>query len=264
MLIELGCTELGIAWRAAKLPALPPVFTVRDRDRAHDAVGWTRLAALGLLDPRGELLPDLLRAMTAFTQSPVEMDLRFVAGRAAEVRAAVATADGVAFLAVVTGGHVRFSRVPVEAAVSALVRVLPAEQPARGTLVSLPVADVDAAITRSMEIGSDADDGVVKGLAARGVARTDARLFVSLVGSKRLRFAEFGITFRDRGGARRRCGRTVQVVDMRRGRAVLHTRGEYLVAAPADATTIARVLTEVRDAEFDRPAGGIAFGHTGT
>ena len=231
------------------------MFTVRDHDRAVDAVAWTRLAALGLIDARGELSAGLLAAMTAFAQSAVEVDLRFVAGATAEVRAAVATTDDVAFLAVVTGGYVRLRRVPAEAAVAELVRVLPAEEPARGTLVSLPVAEVDAAITRSMEIGSDADDGVVSGLAARGVARTDARLFVSLVGSKRLRFAEFGITFRDRNGTRRRCGRTVQVVDMRRGRAVLHTRGEYLVAAPADGTTIARVLTEVRDAELDRLGG---------
>jgi hypothetical protein len=252
VLIELGCTELGIAWSAARLPAPPALFTVRDRDRQSDEVAWTRLAAQGLIDPRGALSADLQQAMTAFAQSPVEVDLRFAAGRGAEVRAAVAATDDTAFLAVVTGGHVRFSRVPAEAAVAALVGVLPPEQPARGTLVSLPVAEVDTAITRSMEHGVDADEGVVSGLAARGVARTDARLFVSLVGSKRLRFAEFGLTFRDRTGARRRCGRTVQVVDMRRGRAVLHTRGDYLVAAPADGGTVVRVLTALRDAELDR------------
>ncbi|HVV22340.1 MAG TPA: ESX secretion-associated protein EspG [Pseudonocardiaceae bacterium] len=252
MLIELGCTELGIAWRAADLPALPALFTVRDRDRQADENAWTRLAALGLIDPRGALSSDLHQAMTAFAQSPVEVDLRFATGSGTEVRAAVATADDTAFLAVVTGGHVRFSRVPAEAAVTALVRVLPPEQPAAGTLVSLPVAEVDTAITGSMERGVDADEGVIDGLAARGVARTDARLFVSLVGSKRLRFAEFGVTFRDRAGARRRSGRTVQVVDMRRGRAVLHTRGDYLVAAPADGDTVVRVLTELRDAELDR------------
>ncbi len=255
VLIELGCADLGIAWRVARLDAPPPVFTVRERSREADGVALTRLAALGLLDPLGEPVPRLSQAMTAFAQSAVEVDLRFVAGRRPEVRAAVATVDDVAFLAVVTGGHVRFSRMPAEAAVPALVRVLPAEQPARGAPVSLPVAEVDAAITRSMESGGDADDGVVGGLAERGVARADAELFVSLAGGRRLRMAEFGITVRDRTGARRRCGRTVQVVDTRRGRAVLHTRGGYLVAAPADAVTIARVLTDVRDAEFDRLGG---------
>jgi hypothetical protein len=252
VLIELGCADLAVAWQASGLSAPPPLFTVRDRDRRTDEVAWTRLAAMGLLDASGTLSADLRQAMTAFAQSAVELDLRFVTGRTTEVRAAIATTDHLGYLAVVAGGHVRFSRVPAEAAVAALVRVLPSERPAWGTRISLPVAEVDAAITRSMENGEAADDGIVRGLAARGVARTDARLFVSLAGSKRLRFAEFGITFRDRTGARRRCGRTVQVVDMRRGRAVLHTRGDYLMAVPADGTTVVRILTEVRDAELDR------------
>ena len=255
VLIELGCAELRVAWQAGKLAAPPPVFTVRDRDGASDEAAWTRLAALGLLDPRGALVPHLRQAMTAFARSPIEMDLRFVAGRAPEIRAAVATSDDVAFLAVVTDQHVRFSRVPAEAAAAALVRVLPAERPATGTPVSLPVAEVDAAITRSMEQEPDGDDGVVRGLVTRGVAATDAALFVALAGSRRLRSAAFGITFRDRSGRRRRCGSTVQVVDTRRGRAVLHTRGDYLVAAPADDNVVTRVLTEVRDAEFDRLGG---------
>jgi hypothetical protein len=34
---------------------------------------------------------------------------------------------------------------------------------------------------------------------------------------------------------------------MRRGRAVLYTRGQYLVAAPADEHTLARVLGQLRD-----------------
>jgi len=118
--------------------------------------------------------------------------------------------------------------------------------------VSLPVAEVDAAITRSMELGQDSDDGVIGDLTARGMSGADARLFVSLVGSKRVRFAEFGVTVRDRHGVRHRGSRTVQAVDMRRGRAVLYTRGDYLVATPADEQTLVRVLGQLRDAELER------------
>lgn len=252
MRIELGCAELGVAWQAAALPAPPAMFTVRGRNRMSEEVSLARLRLLGLIDPRGALSADLRQVMTVFAHARTEVDLRFAAGRGAEVRAAVTVDDGVAVLAVITNGHVRFSRVPEEAALPALVTVLPPTEPARGTLVSLPVAEVDAAITTSMERGLDSDDGVVGGLTARGVSGADARLFVSLVGSKRLRFAEFGLTVRDRSGGRHRCSRTVQVVDMRRGRAVLYTRGAYLVAAPADRDTVVSALGELRDAELGR------------
>jgi EspG family len=248
VLIELGCAELGVAWQVAKLPAPPAIFAVRGGAGPADDIALTRLGALGLLDAQGAVVPELQRSMSVFAHATVEVDLRFAAGRGAEVRAAVTTAGDVAVLAVVTNGHVRFSRVPAGAALPALIHVLPPAEPARGTLVSLPVAEVDAAITRSMERGQDSDDGVIGDLTARGMSGADARLFVSLVGSKRLRFAEFGVTVRDKLGARRRGSQTVQAVDMRRGRAVLYTRGQYLVAAPADEHTLARVLGQLRDA----------------
>jgi EspG family len=252
LLIELGCAELGVAWQVAKLPPAPAIFAVRGCDRRSDDISLTRLSALGFLDSHGVVTPHLHESMSVFAHADVEVDLRFAAGRGAEVRAAVTVHDGVAVLAVVTNGHVRFSRLPAETALPALVNVLPPVEPARGTLVSLPVAEVDAAITRSMENGQDSDDGVIGDLTAHGMYGADARLFVSLVGSKRLRFAEFGITLRDGAGVRHRGSRTVQAVDMRRGRAVLYQRGDYLVAAPADEHTLATVLTRLRDAELDR------------
>jgi hypothetical protein len=54
---------------------------------------------------------------------------------------------------------------------------------------------------------------------------------------------------------RHRGNRTVQAIDMRRGRAALYTRGDYLVASPADQNTLARLVGRLRDAEFDRLAG---------
>jgi len=40
-----------------------------------------------------------------------------------------------------------------------------------------------------------------------------------------------------------------------RGRAALYTRGDYLVASPADQNTLARLVGRLRDAEFDRLSG---------
>ncbi|HEX3647282.1 MAG TPA: ESX secretion-associated protein EspG [Pseudonocardiaceae bacterium] len=253
MLIELGCADLCVAWQHAELGPPPPLFTVRGQDEEPDGA-TVRLTALGLITPLGHVHPDLCQAMTAFAQSPVEVDLRFTAGRA-RIRAAVATLDDAAHLAVVTGGHVRFSRVPAEAAVAALVGVLPAERPAGGTPVCLPVADVDLAVTRSMEAPHRADEVFVDALVERGVDLADARLFTTLVGSRRVRLAEFGITFLDRARVRQRCAASVQVVDTRYGRAVLCATHDYVLAAPADEVTVVRELTRLRDAELDRLRG---------
>jgi hypothetical protein len=264
VLIELGCTELGVACQVASLPVPPPLFTVRAGQRMSVEQARQRLVALGLIDPLGTISIGLRQALCAFAQSPVEVDLRFTAARGTVVGAAVATLDEAAFLAVVTNGHVRFSRVPAEAAVAALVHVLPSETPARGATITLPVADADAAVTRSMDRLLDGtagkghpdwDTSLIACLASRGVATADARLFAALTGGKRLRFAEFGVTCRDRTGGRRRSSRTVQVVDTRRGRAALHTRGDYLTATPADTATLVGMLTELRDGEFDRLGG---------
>lgn len=254
MLIELGCADLCVAWQHAELGPPPPLFTVRGQDEEAGDGATDRLTALGLITPLGQVHPELRGAMTAFAQSPVEVDLRFTAGRA-RIRAAVATLDDAAHLAVVTGGHVRFSRVPAEAAVAALVAVLPAEQPAGGTPVHLPVADVDLAVTRSMEAPHRADEVFVDALVERGVDLADARLFTTLVGSRRVRLAEFGITFLDRARVRQRCAATVQVVDTRYGRAVLCATHDYVLAAPADEVTVIRELTRLRDAELDRLRG---------
>jgi hypothetical protein len=257
VLIELTCAELSAAWQAADLGSLPHVFVSRGSSAAAGDSVRGRLAALGLIDPRGEIHPVLRAAMVAFAGAPVELQLRHATRRGA-CRAAVAVADEAAVLAVVTGDHVRFSRLPAGAAVAALIGVLPVEPPARGSQVTLPLAEVDAAITRGLEPDAerlDADDLLVAELSRRGVAAPDARLFAALAGGRRVRTAEFGLCCRDRAGARHRCPDTIQVVDTRRGRTLLHRRGDYLVATPADEATIVRALTELRAAGLDRLGG---------
>ncbi len=195
--------------------------------------------------------------MVAFTSAPVELELRHATRRGA-CRAAVAVAGDGAVLAVVTGDHVRFSRLPAEAAVAGLVGVLPAEPPARGTQVTLPLAEVDAAIIHALDPDADRldpDDALVAELSRRGVAAPDARLFAALAGGKRLRTAEFGISCRDRAGVRRRSPDTIQVIDTRHGRTLLHLRGDYLVATPADGAVIIRALAGLRAAGLDRLGG---------
>lgn len=257
MLIELTCAELTAAWQAADLGPLPPVFATRGpQPPVGDSIRG-RLVALGLIDPRGAIHPALHAAMLAFTRAQVELELRYASQHNAG-RASVAVVDDTAVLTVVTGDHVRFSRLPGEAAATGLVGVLPTEAPAMGTRITLPMAEVDAARLRALDPDAgqlDPDDALVAGLTSRGVAAPDARLFVSLAGGKRLRMAEFGISCRDRAGTRHRYPDTIQVVDTRHGRALLHQRGEYLVVTPADRWTVVRALTDLRATGLDRLGG---------
>jgi ESX secretion-associated protein EspG len=250
VLIEMNCAELGIAWRAMDLGVPPPLFTVRERRPVADEIVTARLRNLGLIDPRGLARPDLQRAMAALAHAPVEIDLR-----SAGLRAAVAVLDDAAYLAVVVRGRVRISRVPAGAALAALVGLLPAVPPARGTAVSLPTADVDAVLTATLEPGAapaDPTGALVAGLTARGIAEPDARLFATLAGGTSARLTEFGVTCRDRAGGRHRRAGTVVVVDTGHGRAVRYPRGTYLVAAPADTSTVIRALAALRDAGHHR------------
>lgn len=263
VLVELGCAELRVAWHMVEPPTPPPaLFATRERNRVATATATApgRLRALGIIDSRGAVSGDLHQAITAFAHAPVEVDLRFTASHGGEIRAAVSRYEGFAFLAVVTGGRIRFSRLPAAAGLASLVNVLPPMDPARGTQVTLPVAEVDAAVTagivtamqRNDPVGADADEQLIRGLVARGVSGTDARLFVSLAGERRLRSAQFGFTVRDRAGNRHRGNRTVQAIDTRRGRSVRYTRGAYLIAVPADRDTFVRVLAEACDVELER------------
>lgn len=197
--------------------------------------------------------------MAAFARSRIQVDLRLTTGRGV-VRAAVVTHEGGAFLAVVTDGHIRFSRVPAVAGLVALVDLIPQRPPAKGTLVTLPTAEVDDAIIRSMEQGvadAKADRGelFVTALVQHGVVEADARLFARLSGGERHRVAEFSVTVRDDDGGRRRCLRTVRVIDAVGGRSVVHTRDDYVSAAPADGSTVVSTLTRLRNDELDRLGG---------
>jgi hypothetical protein len=47
----------------------------------------------------------------------------------------------------------------------------------------------------------------------------------------------------------------VRVVDTRAGRAVVHERGDYVLAAPADGPVVVAALAQLRDAELHRLRG---------
>ncbi|QUQ68258.1 ESX secretion-associated protein EspG [Kutzneria sp. CA-103260] len=249
--VELNYAELGVAWQRSRLPVLPVIFTWRnhaavpdDPQRAlHEAED--RLRARGIIDRRGGLDDDLYGALALFTHAPVEIDLRFAPAVGREVRASVAARGGHAVRAVVDDDAVWLETVPADQLPAALIQVLPELPPACGTVVSLPTAELDAAVCDVTDRGNDSDAAFTAALQARGVRSDDARNLVSLLGGDRTGFGKIGVAARDAAGHRHRSPRVVQVIDTLRGRSALYTRGGYTVSSPADFGLLTRIVDEL-------------------
>jgi hypothetical protein len=229
---------------------LPVIFTWRnhatvpdDPQRALDEAE-DRLRARGMIDRRGGLDDDLYGALALFTQAPVELDLRFAHGVGREIRACVAARGGYAVRAVFDDA-VRVDTLPADQVTAALVGVLPDLPPARGTVVSVPTAELDAAVRDVAERGDDTDPAFTAALQARGLRSDDARNLVSLLGGDRTGYGKIGVAVRDTAGRRHRSPRVVQVIDTHRGRSALYTRAAYTVASPADFGVVMRVVDEL-------------------
>lgn len=248
--LELDYVELGVAWQQSRLPALPSIFTWRnkaslpnDPERALQDAG-ARLRNRGLIDSRGQLHDDLHDALSTFTHARFEVDLRFASKPNVEMRAAVTAGDRTGILGATDGDRVIFVWHPADAVVGALVREMPEIRPARGTAISVPSAAFDAAIAETAEDGDGGDQSVMSALRRQGVSFDDARMFVALVGGRRYRYGKFGMAVRDVRGERHRSDLLVHAIDKDPGRSALYTRQGYLIAAPADDALFVRLLTE--------------------
>lgn len=249
--VELDYVELGVAWQRSRLPALPVIFTWRnhasvpdDPQRALDEAE-DRLRARGMIDRRGGLDDDLYGALALFAHAPFELDLRFSPGVGREIRAAVAGRGGYAVRAVLEDDAVHVETVPDYQVAAALIGVLPDLQPASGAVVSLPTAELDAAVRDVAERGDDSDPAFTAALQARGVRSDDARNLVALLGSERTGFGKIGAAVRDSSGHRHRSPKVVQVIDTRWGRSAMYSRAAYTVASPADTALLVRVVEEL-------------------
>lgn len=249
--VELDYAELGIAWQRSRLPALPVIFTWRNhatvpddpQHALHEAED--RLRARGMIDRRGGLDDDLYGALALFAHAPAEIDLRFAPAAGREIRASVAARGGYAVRAILDDDLVRVETVPADQAPAALASVLPDLPPARGAVVSLPTAELDAAVRDITDRGDDSDPAFTAALRSQGLRSDDARNLVSLLGGDRTGFGKIGVAVRDEAGRRHRSARVIQVIDTHRGRSALHTRGGYTVASPADTAMLVRVMEDL-------------------
>jgi len=195
--------------------------------------------------------------MRLFAHAPVAVDLRFAAGHGAEVRAAVATHERVAVLAVVT----KRSR-PVQPDAGRRRTARAGERaPAgwnrpRGTPVSLPVAEGPTRRSSGRwERGQDSDDGRGRRPHRRaGMSGADAQALRVSGGQqafavRRVRRHGPGPRRACDTGATGRCRRSTCAAAGPRST----TRGTYLVASPADQNTLARLVGLLRDARVGAP-----------
>ncbi|MBA8926854.1 hypothetical protein BC739_004060 [Kutzneria viridogrisea] len=249
VVIELDYAELGVAWQRSQLPALPTVVTWRnnfvppaDPQHALDQAE-ARLRARGLLDRH--LDDDLYGALALLAHAPFELDLRFAAAPGRELRACVTARAGHAARFLVDGDQVRIDTIPDHAATTALLSLLPAVASGPGHAVSLPTAELEAALARLAEFGEDSDAGFTAALRARGVRSDDARNLVALLGGERVGFGKIGVAVRDDAGRRHRSPTVLQVIDTARGRAAVYERAGYTVAAPADLGLLTRVTDDL-------------------
>ena len=247
--IELDRAELDLVWRRSGVAALPEVLSVRQRAAVPGDGTVNRLAARGLVGPRGELNPDLRHVLGVLADAPVEYHLRVAGGPV--LRAVATVKAGVVAIGMITGDRITLRRLPGkwidEAAGAALVGLLPRVPPAPGTSVSLPSVDVVDLQLVAMAQGHSMDDRVIEGLIQRGVDPVDARMFASLASERRVRFGIFGLTVRDARGVRRPVDHSIRAVDTERGRAMLLSKSGFLTAAPVDDRELTKALAELRE-----------------
>ncbi|AHH98566.1 ESX secretion-associated protein EspG [Kutzneria albida] len=249
--IKLDYAELGVAWQRSRLPALPAILTWRNHtqpptDPQHALEqAEARLRARSLLDRH--LDDDLYGALTLIAHASFELDLRYAPAPGRELRACVTARAGHAVRFLVDGDQVRIDTIPDHAVTSSLLGLLPAVPPAPGHTVSLPTAELEAAVTEASALGEVADAAVEAGLRARGIRSDVARTLTVLAGSPRTGYGTFGAAVRDSAGVRRRGQQPVKVLDTDRGRVAMYPRSEYTVVAPASTPLLGRVLDELVD-----------------
>lgn len=203
----------------------------------------------GWLDRSGQAVPWVADVMHLLAYAPTEADTRFAPGRGQHVRGLVSIASDRAVRTWVRGRHVRIDPVWKTSAYSSLIGLWPEITPVRGSSVSIPVEDADAASkSASAERGHDQVRALVRELRSRGVRSDDAREYARMVSGERTHDGEFSVAIRDDRNRLRTPDTVVVVTGTTQGSYVQYVRGDFLVTAPADPPLVARTLAEVAEA----------------
>ncbi|MEU5691326.1 ESX secretion-associated protein EspG [Actinosynnema sp. NPDC020468] len=246
--ITLSAEEFDVVWERLDLGRMPLVIKVSSPGRTHaeradlERRVWAGLGQRGLGGPRG-LHPELDHLLRLFSRPEREVDGRVWVGRSIRVLAAANGDHG----AVVTkiGDELTFRRAAGSGLPSAVLSTLPAHPAGTGHSVTMPSADLEAAVENS--------DGSPKSLEAsfrsHGVRQEDAttlvKMFTGLVNT-----GNFGAAARDRYGKRCRPDRVVAFFDTEDGRYLQQRRTSpgsvpWSTFTPTDTRRLAHQVDEL-------------------
>ncbi|MFC7612548.1 ESX secretion-associated protein EspG [Actinokineospora soli] len=232
---------LDFLWEAMGAGELPYPLQVRSHgetvdERAHlRARMHAELAARGLIDRYGRVEPHVEDWLGVLARPDLAIDALFMPelpGRAVAVFAAAAGSTGV--VASQSGDDLHLRRVRGDSLVTEVIAMLPPAPRGQQPSISLPADEFAAIGPRAVRGGDESDPRVA---AAR------------LVSAPNVRGGQFGVTARDRSGARTR-GPVLSWFDKPEGRYLASaSRGrdgrEWITVAPADVQTMRHRLGQL-------------------
>ncbi|AHI01335.1 ESX secretion-associated protein EspG [Kutzneria viridogrisea] len=237
MSLTISALEFDVLWEHLRFDQPPlalhvpsPGKTYTERAELADAV-WDSLAERGLVGGSSGIDPALVDLLCLLDRPQYEIDARLWIGQGVRAVAAAKGQDGV--LAVLTEDTLTLRSIIAEGMPHAVLSLLPDLPAGPGYSVSVPSAELDAAVEQT----STPDDlGWV--LRDHGVSPADADELGAMVTGVRAR-GQFGAAARDRWGRRHRPDRVVGYFDTVRGRYVQLRRAEpggqaWSTVAPAD------------------------------
>ncbi|MEU4806715.1 ESX secretion-associated protein EspG [Actinosynnema sp. NPDC023587] len=246
--ITLSGEEFDVLWERLDLGPAPLVIKVPSPGRTHrdraelERRVWHNIGARGLGGPTG-LHPELDYLLKLFFRPEREVDGRVWVGRSVRVLG-VANGDHGA-LATLEENRLTFRRAAGSGLPSAVLGTLPAHPAGNGHSVTMPSADLEAAVRNS--------DGSPKSLEAslrdRGVRQEDAttlvKMFTGLVHT-----GNFGAAARDKYGKRCRPDRVVAFFDTEDGRYLQQRRASagnvpWSTFTPTDARRLTHQVEEL-------------------
>ncbi|GAA1315099.1 ESX secretion-associated protein EspG [Saccharothrix xinjiangensis] len=255
--ITLSAEEFDVLWERLDLGQVPLVIKVPSPGRTHreradlERRAWHGIGARGLGGPTG-LEPELHHLLRLFSRPEREVDGRVWIGRSVRVLA-VATGDDAA-VATLDDNRLTFRRAAASGLASAVLGALPAHPAGTGHSVTMPSADLEAAVKRSDGSPKSLEDS----LRRQGVRQEDAvtlvKMFTGLVHT-----GNFGAAARDKYGKRCRPDRVVAFFDTEEGRYLQQRRASngtepWSTFTPTDARRLTHHVEELL-AEAMRSAG---------
>ncbi|MDR6597123.1 ESX secretion-associated protein EspG [Saccharothrix longispora] len=246
--ITLSAEEFDVLWERLDLGQMPLVVKVPSPGKTHaeradlERRAWDGIAARGLGGPRG-LAPELDYLLRLLSRPEREVDGRVWIGRSVRLLAAANGDHGV--LATLTDSRLTLRHAAGSGLPAAVLGALPAHPAGSGHSVTMPSADLEAAVKKS----DGSPKSLENSLREHGVRQEDAttlvKMFTGLVHT-----GNFGAAARDKYGKRCRPDRVVAFFDTEDGRYLQQRRASsgsepWSTFTPTDSRRLAHQVEEL-------------------